>query len=712
MFIFPMVHHFRMVLRRVIFRSAIQSPGRVKDTPSCAHSCSRSANTNLCACRNFVRPSTAVIQTKNYTATLLRKTLSLYADDIDIIAGYTNGFYTALVSRSQQPGITIQNNGQHFWRFLLDENVVPWRSQAGRVLQQTCPLNVANIFRLDYDPIRTLTVPSNDGWTDVDIGNVDLRKGTVTTTTILGRAFICFAFIPALMHNLNLGGQWELFSRLWATAEESDHERITAYFIYHVINKGFGKFNPRKKKIWNEYVAGRRLAAMEALIASHSLELDALKTATATRQDVIAQAPVDHTATDWQVTRLMGELEMLKVTVAENAIKTDTPLVGIGETVGGLKADVSAIGTGLDTLGAKVAGLGNAVGTNNRKVDKGLETLGTNVADCGNAVGTITKKVDNELEAVDAKVGRQGVLFGFRCDEQRTEQRSIALSITNLTAIAQENRITLPGAALAAVSKRPPQPLIYFRIRNSPPGMLEDIIPDSAVYRRIFVSNEPNKIVSRAVTTALSKPFLVELMGYSDAGKTFTVFGPDGLFSMIVERLPPVSITVYEVLNASKVLGIYDTTKETVPELINAIMTARATEVTQANEQSSRTHLAILFNDLESNTLYGILLDVAWCEESEKMCNLGSEMLANDNMYLRKMLEELVLKGHAGFVTRKTVTVYKWSSHLNREVSTFLRDIESTPAIQVLLCATEDGGLLFNTEWKDAAMCDIAEDVE
>lgn len=129
-----------------------------------------------------------------------------------------------------------------------------------------------------------------------------------------------------------------------------------------------------------------------------------------------------------------------------------------------------------------------------------------------------------------------------------------------------------------------------------------EIIPDSAVYRPIFVSNEPNKNVSRAVTTALSIPFLVGLMGYSGAGKTYTAFGPDGLFSMIVERLPPVIITVYEVLNASKVLGIYDTTKETVPEIIHGIITARATTVTQANEQSSRTHLAIMLNDLESNT--------------------------------------------------------------------------------------------------------------
>lgn len=81
---------------------------------------------------------------------------------------------------------------------------------------------------------------------------------------------------------------------------------------------------------------------------------------------------------------------------------------------------------------------------------------------------------------------------------------------------------------------------------------------------------------------------------------------------------------------------------------------------------------------------------MAGCEDSEKISNFGSEMFGNDNMYLREMVEELVLHGRSGFVSRKNVSIYKRISPLNREVSSFLCNTECTQAIRFLLCATGD----------------------
>lgn len=68
-------------------------------------------------------------------------------------------------------------------------------------------------------------------------------------------------------------------------------------------------------------------------------------------------------------------------------------------------------------------------------------------------------------------------------------------------------------------------------------------------------------------------------MRYSRADKTSNAFRPDGLFSVIHERLAPVSCTICEVLTASEVFGIYDATKGNVLERINGIMAARGLRV-------------------------------------------------------------------------------------------------------------------------------------
>lgn len=115
----------------VLLRSPVQSLCQQKDIPSYAHS----ANSSLSASGDMVRPSTLFIRTKSHTATPLQGILSINANHINIVAGYTNGQYNASVSHSQQPRIPVQNDGHHFGRILLDQNEVLNRSAAGTILE-------------------------------------------------------------------------------------------------------------------------------------------------------------------------------------------------------------------------------------------------------------------------------------------------------------------------------------------------------------------------------------------------------------------------------------------------------------------------------------------------------------------------------------------------------------------------------------------------
>lgn len=331
-------------------------------------------------------------------------------------------------------------------------------------------------------------------------------------------------------------------------------------------------------------------------------------------------------------------------------------------------------------------------------------------------IKSVRCKLETEVQLLVSKLDTVTTELNSLHHQQQHQKRTINHSINLLTAMVGENFIVIRGSAHTPGPTTTSPPDLFFLVRECTSAMVENFIPDAGPYRRI-ITNETNKLISHTVTTSLSNRFLIVLMGYLSTGKSHTAFRPVGLSPTIMQRLPPVSLTVYQKLPTREQLGLFEPTVENVTNISSKSTQLWATESTQTNAGSTRTHLAIVISNLISNQPYRLLADVPGCEEAENMMMLNEEManerrgFAWDNMFLRKLLGEVVLKGRQGFVFRKQVLVYKRITILNREVSTFLRSIEMTSAIRVVLGASlKDQDLLFKTAWNDVAMWNMEED--
>lgn len=676
------------------------------DTPLCSHD-----PTSRCACGNPTRPASVDVESKNYTMKLLQQVLDITAADIDVVGGFTNSLHGVLVTLCQRPGVVAEHKGHHQWRILQYNQPIPWHAEVGRLLSESCCLSFDDISLLDVDPYSVMQGDDGPTWEEVNLACVDLRNGTIAASTIVGKAFICYAFIPALFRILELGGLRDLVAKLWATSDITDVERTTNYFVYHLVNRGFGKLLPRKRKAWEEYITARKLAAITAMLGRHTSELSILKEAVAKEGQPGIQGEQAAVDPEW-VLRMTEEMAVLKQEIAAKAQEAER---GDRHRREETEKRFGLLETKVEHAAMKIGSFNSRVEIMETRVETVEMTVDAIESDVTTVNGEV-KSLGNKLEIVENTIESHTAELNSLHDQQQLQERTISQSIDSLKTIVQENFMAIRGSSYSAVPTVAPQPYLFFRVRECSPELVEDLIPDAAAYRQIF-TNETNRLVSRSVTTALAKPFLIAVMGYSGAGKTHTAFGADGLFPMIIQRLPPVTITVYEILTARDVLQIFEPTVETAADIAGQITKLRATRSTQANAGSSRTHLVIIFNDLITNTPYGLLADIAGYEEAENMAMLNEEMagdsrgFAKDNMFLRKLLEELVLKGRRGFISRKHVSVYKRVTTLNREISAFLGSIDKSPALRVVLCASAmDQDLLFKTAWKDMEMWDTEED--
>lgn len=98
----------------------------------------------------------------------------------------------------------------------------------------------------------------------------------------------------------------------------------------------------------------------------------------------------------------------------------------------------------------------------------------------------------------------------------------------------------------------------------------------------------------------IAPPFLIALFGYSGSGRSYLIFGVDGLFSALISQLPPVWVTRYEALREAKEFGIYGIPEDGIDTdlavIIGAMSEARQTAATPANEQSSRSNVTRVLN--------------------------------------------------------------------------------------------------------------------
>lgn len=184
-------------------------------------------------------------------------------------------------------------------------------------------------------------------------------------------------------------------------------------------------------------------------------------------------------------------------------------------------------------------------------------------------------------------------------------------SAVSTFATVLDQKFSSSSAALTAPATRPlPSILHYFRLHSC---MLKgvDAIPDLDGYKRLWTSNEYNAIVSCAVRASLTTaPFNIALVGYSRGGKSHTTFSRHRHLAGILVCQAHVYVQATEVLDCSRSLGSYMASTVSVADISASGTRSCVRAPTAANGSSSRTHLVLRFEDPQTDTPYGILLDV------------------------------------------------------------------------------------------------------
>lgn len=227
---------------------------------------------------------------------------------------------------------------------------------------------------------------------------------------------------------------------------------------------------------------------------------------------------------------------------------------------------------------------------------------------------------------------------------------------------------------------------MFLRLRNCV-DIAEESVACPEIYRSIGSAGANNQIISRAVTASFHTPFLIALIGYSGGGKSYTAFGPHGLLSGILFRLPKTSVQVVQVLDTKQSLGSYLSPDESSVAISRSITSSRLTAATVANKDSSRAHIAILFENPDMDMPYGLLIDVAGPGGSDNIAQLSQDMgrvsvrIANQNLWIRQLLQEVVAGNEGG------IALFKRASKLNTLVVNFLQDAGTPLAVRVVICA-------------------------
>lgn len=101
------------------------------------------------------------------------------------------------------------------------------------------------------------------------------------------------------------------------------------------------------------------------------------------------------------------------------------------------------------------------------------------------------------------------------------------------------------------VSPQPPSLFLHVRNHNN---ML-----NLNIFTRTWTAGERTFAVARGLLHPFYTPLLIAIMGYSNAGKSYTMLEQDGVIAVVLGRLRPldggIDITVHEVLNSIQAIG-------------------------------------------------------------------------------------------------------------------------------------------------------------
>lgn len=112
------------------------------------------------------------------------------------------------------------------------------------------------------------------------------------------------------------------------------------------------------------------------------------------------------------------------------------------------------------------------------------------------------------------------------------------IAIERFSTLLDERFVNLSDRPVKSPGPLPPPPPFLFLRLQSYTQAGEDSIPDPDLYCRTWMAGEENQIVSCAVATCFSTPFVTVLMGYSGGGKSYTVSGLHNLLAGILSPLP------------------------------------------------------------------------------------------------------------------------------------------------------------------------------
>lgn len=664
-----------------------------------------------CCCGSDIRPTSesdfrlGVMPPQTVTEGFIAANLGLTAEELVHLICIAKSVKDAIVA-TICAGETLQSSAAtRQWRMIDQEGPVLWLTRAAKNLEE------AGIFAFpephDFDHLQDAT-----DWTAVALRDVDIHRGCVPLRHAVARQWTCTAFVPVVMKILNLGtGPSPALVVKLTNTGNARH-----FLLYHAIKLGLGVVSSTKLVIWDRAQAVQIRAQVAKLLSAGGHQGDAdlekriiSKVNAGLEMQVVTEAAARLTL---EKTLKQRDEDKLVVVEAHRAEMEDDFIKKQRDIDSDVHARLSKIEYDQATERQRVMKIEIQQEADRRRLIK-IQTEREN--DRGRLIHiqqqqendreqnqtdreqnrTDRQFVDERLATMQAGITLQGAhihsvlnAVTLQAGELHETRQIFTAQLNNLVSTIQSAPATAPIAQKTLLA---PAPRLFLRMRN-PPLKLD---PESEIFDRfakIFIMGETTFRVANQVVSALHTPFLVVLMGYSGAGKSYTMLAEDGVIAAIIGTLPsPVNVTVSEISDTTRPMADLQYPKHSISEILDKIESSRTTSQTPANVTSSRAHLMIHFENIAAGIVYGCVVDVCGAEESGHRAEGGgnkarSTAIANENTSFRLMLMELAGDGKSGFTTRGKVSVVKHASPLNLAVGRFLKDVVGEPEIRVVGC--------------------------
>lgn len=662
-----------------IFGSPSQ-PGGVPDQAVCTH-------TEPCLCGSDIRPIDPSVYynsrrnaSNNITEIYLRNNLGLGPGELEFIAGFSMAFGTAL--RSLQ--LRVEQSGQRFRLVGLPDGVNPIKETIQILRDQfVIILSVLDTSEIElHDPFRRHPSEPDDVWIRTEI---DLREAIYDGRNATSRAFVCLFVVPTILQIIHIS-HGDIERAIYSKLCDVPHQRRN-YFLYLAIKSGLGSISATKKREWSSFLLSRKVDAVMQGQRGPVPVSDEVGQRMSEQDKKIAELDERHRK---ELVALNGGIEYglgIREEVTAMAIEQEKKLVAFQADFRNQAQNFETKQTEwINQQNQRFEAIQNDQRTGIQEVQGLIKVHDQEITDLRDRQEVQAQELKGVQEAHAAEM--VVVRKDFAAAVDSTMAHHSELVMTRMEQLLSVSRPPPEQEAVSAPSHDVPAVQLYLRIRNPSAEAEHEIDSTHLALHRAFIAGEPTDVVARAITRGISSsvPFVFGLLGYSGGGKTYTF---NGLLDAILGYLPPVEITVLEVLTSRTFLKSYSN-EQGLGEKINAMRKQRPTP---ANAVSSRAHLVVTFEALSSDIKYGMLLDIAGDEESGDRAMLSpsetlvSSEIARNNTDFRAFMQEIASPKEA-----PKASMFKRSCKLNSEFSAFLSGQRQTPVIRLLYCADGSRG--------------------